>query len=273
MRILVIEDEPRILEFLRLGLEAEGFAVDAADDGAAGLRLALAEPYELVVLDLQLPRLDGLRLLAELRRARPDLPVLILSARSDLPTKLRSFDLGANDYLSKPFSFDELVARVRVHLRHGHDARTSRRAFVSAGSSSTSPDDARRPVDVPRSTSRIASSGCSTTSSRTPGEVVSRERLLSEVWGYSFDPGSNVVDVCVRRLRKKLGPTLADRDGAACRLSARGRLARVELGWVRALAGLPRRDDRLAGVGDDPVPRHLDQPDAALRLPRLVAQR
>ncbi len=122
MRILVIEDEPRILEFLRLGLEAEGFTVDAADDGAAGLRLALAEPYELVVLDLLLPRLDGFRLLSELRRARPELPVLILSARSDLPTKLRSFGLGANDYLSKPFSFDELVARVRVHLRRGHDA-------------------------------------------------------------------------------------------------------------------------------------------------------
>src|SRR5512141_545473 len=104
MRILVIEDEPRILEFLRLGLEAEGFTVDAADDGAAGLRLALADPYELVVLDLLLPRLDGFRLLSELRRARPDTPVLILSARSDLPTKLRSFGLGANDYLSTPFS-------------------------------------------------------------------------------------------------------------------------------------------------------------------------
>jgi two-component system copper resistance phosphate regulon response regulator CusR len=107
MRILVIEDEPRILEFLRLGLEAEGFRVDAADDGAAGLGLALAEPYELVVLDLLLPRLDGFHVLGELRRARPEIPVLILSARSDLPTKLRSFGLGANDYLSKPFSFGE----------------------------------------------------------------------------------------------------------------------------------------------------------------------
>src|SRR5581483_9988969 len=122
MRILVIEDEPRILEFLRLGLEAEGFAVDGVEDGATGLRLGLTEPYELVVLDLLLPRRDGMRLLAELRRERPDLPVLVLSARSDLPTKLRSFDLGANDYLSKPFSFDELVARVRVHLRRGRES-------------------------------------------------------------------------------------------------------------------------------------------------------
>ena len=96
--------------------------VDGAEDGAAGLRLALAESYDLVVLDLLLPRLDGLRLLTELRQLGDDVPVLILSARSDLPTKLRSFDLGANDYLAKPFSFDELVARVRVHLRRARDA-------------------------------------------------------------------------------------------------------------------------------------------------------
>ena len=205
MRILVIEDEPRILEFLRLGLEAEGFTVDGADDGNAGLRLALAEPYELVVLDLALPRLDGLSLLPELRRARPDLPVLILSARSDLPTKLRSFGLGANDYLSKPFSFDELVARVRVHLRKGHD-----------GGESSSLRVGELELDLAR---RRAQAGSSTIDlsdrefrllyhlASHAGEVMSRERLLSDVWGYSFDPGSNVVDVCVRRLRKKLGPT------------------------------------------------------------------
>src|SRR6516165_10234839 len=103
MRILVIEDEPRILGFLRLGLEAEGFAVDGAVDGATGLALALNEPYELVVLDLQL------RLLEEVHTQRPGLPVLILSARTDLPTKLRGFDLGAIDFVAKPFSFDELV--------------------------------------------------------------------------------------------------------------------------------------------------------------------
>ena len=147
MRILVIEDEPRILEFLRLGLEAEGFTVDGADDGAVGLGLALAEPYELVVLDLLLPRLDGFRLLGELRQARPDLPVLILSARSDLPTKLRSFGLGANDYLSKPFSFDELVARVRVHLRKGQD--------VGEPSSLRARRARARPRSAPRSGRRL----------------------------------------------------------------------------------------------------------------------
>jgi two-component system, OmpR family, response regulator len=204
MRILVIEDEPRILGFLTVGLEAEGFAVDGAEDGVVGLARALEGPYELIVLDLQLPRLDGLRLLEELHRARPALPVLILSARSDLPTKLRSFTLGANDYLSKPFSFDELVARVRVHLRHHAPENAS---TVRAGGLELDLNRRRASVD-----GRVAD--LSDREFRLlyhlvshPGEIVSRERLLSEVWGYSFDPGSNVVDVCVRRLRKKLGPT------------------------------------------------------------------
>src|SRR5471030_1544215 len=203
MRILVIEDEPRILDFLRLGLEAEGFVVDGAEDGAVGLARALAEPYELIVLDLLLPQLDGLQLLGELRAKRPELPVLILSARTDLPTKLRSFHLGANDYLSKPFSFDELVPRVRVQLRHtsSEDASTVRVGGLE--------------LDLARRQARVED--CVTDLSDREfrllyhliahaGEVVSRERLLSEVWGYSFDPGSNVVDVCIRRLRKKLGP-------------------------------------------------------------------
>jgi DNA-binding response OmpR family regulator len=207
VRILVIEDEPRILEFLRLGLEAEGFVVDGAEDGSAGLQLALEGSYELVVLDLLLPRLDGLRLLAELRRSRAGLPVLILSARSDLATRLRGFDLGANDYLAKPFSFDELVARVRVHLRRGGEAADGSR--LQAGSVQL--DLARRQalvdgrvVDLSDREFRLLYHLVSH-----PGEVVSRERLLSEVWGYSFDPGSNVVDVCVRRLRKKLGSARA----------------------------------------------------------------
>ena len=105
----------------------------------------------------------------------------------------------------------------------------------------------------------------------TPGEVVSRERLLSEVWGYSFDPGSNVVDVCVRRLRKKLGPAVPDRDRAACGLPAGRRLAQLDLAWAALAVGCLAADGRVAVLGDDPVPRHLDQPDVALRLPRLVA--
>jgi len=203
MRILVIEDEPRILGFLRLGLEAEGFAVDGAEDGVTGLALALAESYELVVLDLQLPRLDGLRVLDELHQKRPELSVLILSARSDLPTKLRGFELGANDYLSKPFSFDELVARVRVQLRRNRNGDDS--SIVRVGALEL--DLARRQATVAEKIADLSDREFRLLYHLVShaGEVVSRERLLSEVWGYSFDPGSNVVDVCVRRLRQKLG--------------------------------------------------------------------
>jgi DNA-binding response OmpR family regulator len=202
MRILVIEDEPRILAFLRLGLEAEGFAVDGAEDGTAGLALALAQPYTLVILDLLLPGLDGLSLLGELHKRRPEVPVLILSARSDLPTKLRGFELGAQDYLSKPFSFDELVARVRVHLDggNGNGGATVRVGGLELDLGRRQARLEDRTVDLSDREFRLLFHLASH-----PGEVVSRERLLSEVWGYGFDPGSNVVDVCVRRLRMKLG--------------------------------------------------------------------
>src|SRR5512141_613499 len=117
MPILVVEDEPRILAFVRRGLEAQGFTVDAATDGVTGLRRAREQRYDLVVLDLLLPRLDGLAMLRELTRSSPELPVLILSARADVKTKLRGFELGARDYIAKPFSLAELIARVRVQLR------------------------------------------------------------------------------------------------------------------------------------------------------------
>src|SRR5438876_856429 len=119
MRILVTEDEPRILSFLARGLEAEGFSVDSAADGEEALRRVGAAHYDLVVLDLLLPNVNGLTVLSELRRAQPELPVVILSARADLATKLRGFALGANDYVPKPFSLDELIARIRAHLRRG----------------------------------------------------------------------------------------------------------------------------------------------------------
>jgi DNA-binding response OmpR family regulator len=204
MPILLIEDEPRILAFLRRGLEAQGYSVDWASDGAEGLRRTRERRYDLVVLDLLLPQLDGLSVLRELRSRRPDLPVLILSARSDLPTKLRGFELGARDYVAKPFSLDELIARVRVQLRES-GPRVQEHAIVRAG---------RLELDLAGRTARLGEVACGLTDrefhllhllARHAGEIVSRERLLADVWGYHFDPGSNVVDVCIRRLRKKLG--------------------------------------------------------------------
>jgi DNA-binding response OmpR family regulator len=204
MRILVIEDEPRILAFVARGLEAEGYVVQSAADGRAGLSRALHEEFDLVVLDLLLPGLDGLRVLRALHGSRPELPVLVLSARADLATKLRGFELGAADYVPKPFSLDELLARVRVHLRRGQADENG--ATLSAG---------RVVLDLARRQARIGETACDLSDREFrllhhlllhPGEVISRERLLAEVWGYGFDPGSNVVEVCVGRLRKKLGP-------------------------------------------------------------------
>ena len=203
MRILVIEDEPRILAFVSRGLEAEGFTVDAAGDGPGGLRQAVREDYDLVVLDLLLPRLDGLAVLRELHQRRPELPVVIVSARADLETKLRGFGLGACDYVSKPFSFDELLARIRAQLRRGHWGGDG--TVVSAGALTL--DLARRQARLGDVVAELSDREFRLLHHlvRHQGEVVSRERLLSDVWGYHFDPRSNVVDVCVRRLRKKLG--------------------------------------------------------------------
>lgn len=199
----MIEDEPRILGFLTRGMEAEGFVVDAAESGAEGLARALTNAYDVVLLDLLLPGVDGLSVLRELQRRQPRLPVVIVSARSDLQTKLRGFALGASDYVSKPFSFDELVARVRVQLRRGNEATDD--GLVSVGVLT---------LDLAKREARIGERATSLSDREFrllhhlvehAGEVVSRERLLSEVWGYHFDPGSNVVEVCIRRLRKKLG--------------------------------------------------------------------
>jgi DNA-binding response OmpR family regulator len=203
MRILVTEDEPRIRAFVTRALEAEGFSTDGAGDGEEALRLARRERYDLVVLDLLLPRIDGLTVLRELRHANPELPVVILSARSDLPTKLRGFDLGASDYVAKPFALDELLARIRAQLRRPRFEEEER--LLRAG---------QLVLDLARHQVRREDGAIDLTHkefrlllylAERPGEVVSRERLLSEVWGYHFDPRSNVVEVCVRRLRKKLG--------------------------------------------------------------------
>jgi two-component system copper resistance phosphate regulon response regulator CusR len=203
MRILVIEDEPRILAFLARGLEADGFTVDGAGDGQAGVRQAVRSRYDLVILDLLLPKLDGFDVLRELRHSRPELPVVIVSARSELETKLRGFDLGACDYLSKPFSFDELLARVRAQLRRGRPDESG--SIVRAGLLSL--DVARRQAKLGDVVAALSDREFRLLHHLVlhEGEVVSRERLLADVWGYHFDPRSNVVDVCIRRLRQKLG--------------------------------------------------------------------
>jgi two-component system, OmpR family, response regulator len=206
MPILVIEDEPRILAFVRRGLEAQGFTVDGATDGVTGLRHARERRYDVIVLDLLLPGLDGLAILRELTRLSPELPVLILSARGDEKTKLRGFELGARDYVAKPFSLAELVARVRVQLRA---VGAAERDDIVLRAGTLELDFARRRARVREDSADLTDREFRLLHhlARHAGEVISRERLLAEVWGYHFDPHSNVVDVCIRRLRKKLGAT------------------------------------------------------------------
>ncbi len=210
MRILVVEDEARIRAFLGRAFEAEGFIVDVASDGEQGLERALSGAYDGVVLDLLLPGQGGLEVLRQLRLRHHDLPVLILSARSDIATKLRGFELGAVDYIVKPFSLEELLARLRLHLRRA----------PGAGGAGGPGDGAVLRVgvlalDLARRQARLGDTVADLADREFrllhflmlhPGEVVSRQRLLSEVWGFDFDPRSNVVDVCVRRLRRQLGP-------------------------------------------------------------------
>jgi DNA-binding response OmpR family regulator len=204
MRILIVEDEVRIRAFLARAFEAEGFSVDGVGDGDQGFAHALSGAYDLVILDLLLPGRDGLELLREVHAQRPELPVMILSARGDLATKLRGFEFGAVDYVAKPFSLDELLARARVQLRRAPVADEP--SVITVGALA---------LDLTRRQARVGETVADLSDRefkllhflmRHVGQVISRERLLSEVWGYDFDPRSNVVDVCVRRLRRRLGP-------------------------------------------------------------------
>ena len=202
---MLIEGEPGTAAFLARGLAAEGFSITSVADVRAGVELALVSAVELVLLD---PGRDVCAAMVELQvlhSERPELPVILLSRHTDVPTKIRCFELGASDVLEKPFSFDELVARMRAHVR-SHQAHRNRPGLLRGGDLT---------LDLARHEVRIRGRSIVLTARETRllallcehcGEVVSRERLLSEVWGYYFDPRSNVVDVCVGRLRKKLGP-------------------------------------------------------------------
>jgi two-component system, OmpR family, response regulator len=202
-QVLVVDDEPRIVDFVSRALSAEGLGVDSASDGERGLEMARSGRYELVVLDLLLPGKDGVSVLEDLMEARPEQRVLVLSALTDVENKVRCLELGASDYLHKPFALIELVARVRARLRQPASGPGER--FLQCGDVTL--DLVRRTADpgagpVPLSEREFLLLRYLI---HTRGAVSTREELLSEVWGYSFDPGSNVVDVCVGRLRAKLG--------------------------------------------------------------------
>jgi two-component system, OmpR family, response regulator len=201
-RILLVDDEPRIRDFISRALETAGYAVDAACSGTEGLRQAVAGDYDLIILDLIMPDMDGRVFLAQLLRERREQGVLVLSCLADVTTKVDCLELGAQDYLTKPFSLAELLARVRVRLR---DDAHPLNEVLRAGD---------LVLDVGRLEANIGNGPVPLTRleflllrelMEHAGQSVGKGQLLASVWGYDFDPGSNVVDVCVRRLRSKLG--------------------------------------------------------------------
>jgi len=201
VRILVAEDEPAIADFIEHGLKAEGYAVAVATDGGQALKQALAEDFALIVLDRMLPTLDGVALLRELRRTKPDQRVIMLTARSGIDDRVEGLDAGAVDYMTKPFAFDELAARVRVHLRMPSQSAPTRLQALGIELDLLTRRVTRDGVDVTLSSKEFE---LLTYFLRHPQNVLSREQILSAVWGYSHDPGTNIVEVYVSYLRRKL---------------------------------------------------------------------
>ncbi len=201
-RILIAEDEPRIAVFLDRGLKANGFTTTVASDGRQALFLARTGEFDLLILDIGLPQMDGFEVLRQLRRSDRQLPVLILTARDSVADTVAGLDGGADDYMSKPFTFEELLARIRVRLR---GERAPEETVLRVGDIALDLRTRRvhigdRSVDLTAREFTLAEVFL-----RHPGQVLSREQLLSHVWGYDYDPGSNVVEVYVRYLRRKLG--------------------------------------------------------------------
>lgn len=202
MRVLVIEDERTLAGFIEQSLRSEGYAVGVRHDGPAGEAAALTGDYALVLLDLTLPGRDGVDVLAALRTRLPELPVIVLTARSAVEEKVRSLDQGATDYITKPFSLEELLARVRAHLRGPHQPQA---AMLRAAD-----------ITLDLRSRRVLRHGHEITLTarefellvylmRHPDQVLSREQILNAVWGFDFDPGTKVLEVYIGYLRRKLG--------------------------------------------------------------------
>jgi len=202
VRILVAEDEAAIADFVNRGLSAEGYAVTVATNGNDALALALSEDFGLIVLDRMLPGRDGLEVLAALRVAKPGLRVILLTARTEIDDRVAGLDAGAVDYITKPFSFDELAARVRAHLRTPSQTQSTRLEALGIELDLLTRRVSRDGVEVALSSKEF---DLLTYFLRHPANVLSREQILSAVWGYSHDPGTNIVEVYVSYLRRKLG--------------------------------------------------------------------
>jgi DNA-binding response OmpR family regulator len=202
MRILVVEDERSIADFVERGLRSEGYAVTCAHDGEAAETEALTGDFGLVLLDVLLPKKNGLEVLKALRAKDTETPVILLTARGEIEDKVEGLDLGANDYIVKPFSFEELLARIRAHLR-----RPDQRAAAGLEVGDISLDFRTREVKRAGHDVRLTSREFELLAylMRHPNQVLSRSQILNAVWGYDYDPGTNVLEVYIGYLRRKLG--------------------------------------------------------------------
>jgi two-component system copper resistance phosphate regulon response regulator CusR len=202
VHILIVEDEPKIASFVQRGLIEKGFVVDMAENGEQGLKYALAGKVDLIILDVVLPRRDGWSLLTELRRTDSQTPVLFLTARDNVSDRVKGFDLGADDYLIKPFHFSELLARVRSLMRRKPEH--GREKIISVGD-----------LEIDPRRHRVTRGGTALSLTRkefclllylaaSPGDVVSRTEIVEKIWEINFDTGTNALDVMMRRLRAKV---------------------------------------------------------------------
>ncbi|HVC19445.1 MAG TPA: response regulator transcription factor [Vicinamibacterales bacterium] len=202
MRLLVVEDDAVIADFIVKGLQEAGFAVDHERDGEQGLRTALAGPYDAAIVDVMLPRLDGLALIEALRRRKVATPVLVLSARRSVDDRVKGLQAGGDDYLTKPFAFSELLARVQALIRRASGTTEPTRLTVgdlSLDLLTRQVSRADRPIDLrPREFALLEYL------MRNAGRVVSKTMIMAHVWDYTFDPHTNIVDVLVCRLREKI---------------------------------------------------------------------
>lgn len=209
-RILIVEDELKIATFIEKGLRSHGFITAIAADAKNALLMAIDGEFDLMILDLGLPGKDGLQILEELRGQGEVLPIIILSGRDDIQTKVAGFEGGADDYLTKPFRFEELLVRLRARLRDTCDRTCADETVLKIGNvvldlRTRKVKVGDRAIELPAREFTLAEAFL-----RHPGQVMSREQLLDRVWGYDYDPGSNIVDVYVGYLRKKLGSDLIE---------------------------------------------------------------
>jgi DNA-binding response OmpR family regulator len=199
MRILVIEDELKVARFLKKGLEAEGYEVETANDGKIGEKMARSESFELILLDVLLPKKDGFEILRDLRKDEIRTPILMLTARSSTGDIVGGLDQGADDYLTKPFAFNELLARIRSLMRRGSVKVKMKYADLVLDTISHKVNRSGTPIDLTAREYALIEYFV-----RNKGKLIPRQELSREIWGYNFDPGTNVVDVFINHIRKKI---------------------------------------------------------------------